>query len=53
MQGTQYAPRESILCMEHFVALQSMPTFQCCFFGIDSSMVILNEDFIASVFCTF
>ena len=24
MQGTQYAPRESILCMEHFVALQSM-----------------------------
>ena len=21
MQGTQYAPRESILCMEHFVAL--------------------------------
>ena len=23
MQGTQYAPRESILCMEHFVALQS------------------------------
>ena len=25
MQGTQYAPRESILCMEHFVALQSPP----------------------------
>ena len=25
MQGTQYAPRESILCMEHFVALQSAP----------------------------
>ena len=23
MQGTQYAPRESILCMEHFVALQT------------------------------
>ena len=23
MQGTQYAPRESILCMEHFVALNS------------------------------
>ena len=23
MQGTQYAPRESILCMEHFVALHS------------------------------
>ena len=22
LQGTQYAPRESILCMEHFVALQ-------------------------------
>ena len=22
MQGTQYTPRESILCMEHFVALQ-------------------------------
>ena len=21
MQGTQYAPRESILCMEHFVAV--------------------------------
>ena len=26
MQGTQYAPRESILCMEHFVALQSLAT---------------------------
>ena len=26
MQGTQYAPRESILCMEHFVALQCMIT---------------------------
>ena len=26
MQGTQYAPRESILCMEHFVALQSNDT---------------------------
>ena len=24
MQGTQYAPRESILCMEHFVALQGV-----------------------------
>ena len=24
MQGTQYAPRESILCMEHFVALHSV-----------------------------
>ena len=24
MQGTQYAPRESILCMEHFVALHSL-----------------------------
>ena len=24
MQGTQYAPRESILCMEHFVTLQSI-----------------------------
>ena len=24
MQGTQYAPRESILCMEHFVALQGI-----------------------------
>ena len=23
-QGTQYAPRESILCMEHFVALQGI-----------------------------
>ena len=23
MQGTQYAPQESILCMEHFVALHS------------------------------
>ena len=27
MQGTQYAPRESILCMEHFVALQSLASF--------------------------
>ena len=26
MQGTQYAPRESILCMEHFVALHSTIT---------------------------
>ena len=26
MQGTQYAPRESILCMEHFVALHSYIT---------------------------
>ena len=24
MQGTQYAHRESILCLEHFVALQSI-----------------------------
>ena len=24
MHGTQYAPRESILCMEHFVALQGL-----------------------------
>ena len=24
MQGTQYAPRESISCMEHFVALQCL-----------------------------
>ena len=24
MHGTQYAPRESILCMEHFVALHSL-----------------------------
>ena len=30
MQGTQYAPRESILCMEHFVALQ------CSFTSISS-----------------
>ena len=31
MQGTQYAPRESILCMEHFVALQGtfVPVFLC------------------------
>ena len=28
MKGTQYAPRESILCMEHFVALQCM--LECC-----------------------
>ena len=27
MQGTQYAPRESILCMEHFVALHSLLLF--------------------------
>ena len=25
MQGTQYAPRESILCIEHFVALHRAP----------------------------
>ena len=30
MQGTQYAPRESILCMEHFVALHSMHIDHCC-----------------------
>ena len=28
MQGTQYAPRESILCMEHFVALQCTRAFE-------------------------
>ena len=27
MQGTQYAPRESILCMEHFVALHGSYIF--------------------------
>ena len=27
MQGTQYAPRESILCMEHFVALHGSHGF--------------------------
>ena len=27
MQGTQYAPRESILCMEHFVALHTYYVF--------------------------
>ena len=32
MQGTQYAPRESILCMEHFVALQCSIKFK---FGKD------------------
>ena len=36
MQGTQYAPRESILCTEHFVALQSflasITIFVCVFF---------------------
>ena len=34
MQGTQYAPRESILCMEHFVALQ------CGFHGVVYSTII-------------
>ena len=34
MQGTQYAPRESILCMEHFVALQ------CC--NTDTYDIIVN-----------
>ena len=29
MQGTQYAPRESILCMEHFVALQGTSKDNC------------------------
>ena len=28
MQGTQYAPRESILCMEHFVALQTVSSMR-------------------------
>ena len=32
MQGTQYAPRESILCMEHFVALQGTHIFLIIFF---------------------
>ena len=31
MQGTQYAPRESILCMEHFVALQCRLSHQTPF----------------------
>ena len=30
MQGTQYAPRESILCMEHFVALQRIAVRSRC-----------------------
>ena len=32
MQGTQYAPRESILCMEHFVALQCIINADICIF---------------------
>ena len=31
MHGTQYAPRESILCMEHFVALQCYLIRACPF----------------------
>ena len=34
MQGTQYAPRESILCMEHFVALH----------GTDNKYPLLTPD---------
>ena len=44
MQGTQYAPRESILCMEHFVALQRMfkiPQWMrcCCYFPLPYDVV--------------
>ena len=49
MQGTQYAPRESILCMEHFVALQGPLTnsFKLVyritrFFFIQCSLVLLT-----------
>ena len=36
MQGTQYAPRESILCMEHFVALQ------CIIYTCTSTCDVVN-----------
>ena len=34
MQGTQYAPRESILCMEHFLALH------CTGVGVINALII-------------
>ena len=45
MQGTQYAPRESILCMEHFVALhpKSMD-----FFDKFTQILFLWQPFIIS-----
>ena len=52
MQGTQYAPRESILCMEHFVALQcilagppcvTLRRFQYALLEISDKNVIYQE----------
>ena len=37
MQGTQYSPRESILCMEHFVALQNLKIVSLSRLGVKAS----------------
>ena len=42
MQGTQYAPRESILCMEHFVALHRTPQFSVIF---ELALVVVKQHF--------
>ena len=46
MQGTQYAPRESILCMEHFVALQSILCMQGTQYAPRESILCM-EHFVA------
>ena len=38
IQGTQYAPRESILCMEHFVALQRVSEAQILYIQVPSTI---------------
>ena len=42
MQGTQYAPRESILCMEHFVALQCSKVSKR-FFWVPTTYVFVEK----------
>ena len=43
MQGTQYAPRESILCMEHFVALQSTKLISLTLIAIEEPLFYLLD----------
>ena len=51
MQGTQYAPRESILCMEHFVALQGTSTvsLQVTYFDSENTGGITSESALFSM----
>ena len=44
MQGTQYAPRESILCMEHFVALHG--AYRSTLKAFKSAKIEINKIFL-------